>query len=108
MALPLALNVAGVPLLVSPVISTDVRSSLASAICDATARFQIRSYTRISSLSRMRLERRRRAAEVGRANRFVRFLRVADLGLVLARALVEVGAVQLDHRVLALRPAPCC
>ena len=54
MALPLALNVAGVPLPVSPVISTDVRSSLASAICEATARFQIRSYTRISSLSRMR------------------------------------------------------
>ena len=48
------------------------------------------------------LERLRRAAEVGGADRLVRFLGVADLGLVLARSLVVVVAVHLAHGLAGL------
>ena len=54
MALPLAENTASRPSGVRPVISTDVRNSCASTICEATARFHTSSYSFSSSLSRIR------------------------------------------------------
>ena len=49
MALPLAVNTWGRPSAPVAVISSVVRSSLASAIWEATVRFQISSYRRASS-----------------------------------------------------------
>ncbi len=53
------------------------------------------------------LERLRRAAEVGRADRLVRFLGVAHLGLVLPRPLVVVVRRTSRARPGRPRPAPC-
>ena len=85
-----------------PVISTDVRSSCASAICDAMARFQIELVELQLVALEHALERLRRAPEVGGPDRLVRFLGVAHLGLVLARALVVVVAVHLAHGLAGL------
>ena len=49
MTLPEAVKTHGAPPTPAAVISTVVRSSFASAIWDATARFQISSYTLASS-----------------------------------------------------------
>ena len=60
-------------------------SSSADCICEATARFQISSYSRRWSVDRGSARRCPACGDVGRADRLVRFLGVLGLALVFAR-----------------------
>ena len=83
---PAVENSARRPSEASAVMRTDTVWPRASAICEATVRFQIRSYSLNSSPEQLAADLVRRAEAVaGRTDRLVRLLRVLHLPLVPAR-----------------------